>query len=193
FVDLAAERDSRPGDRVEVWLKRERTKLQALRDSGDLDEPSFAAELDRLHLQAGAEARRVGESADPEPVSVLAAVRGCRQLVVLGDPGSGKTTLLRYLAFRHTTALVNGSEVVDEELGRPRFPIYVRLGDFARSSDRTGGIRPFLAGYFRGRECPSHGLADLLERKLASGECLVLLDGLVEVASAVGRPAVGAP
>src|SRR5262249_31055965 len=122
FVDLAAERDSRPGDRVEVWLKRERTKLQALRDSGDLDEPSFAAELDRLHLQAGAEARRVGESADPEPVSVLAAVRGCRQLVVLGDPGSGKTTLLRYLAFRHTTALVNGSEVVDEELGRPRFP-----------------------------------------------------------------------
>ena len=27
FVDLAAERDSRPGDRVEVWLKRERKKL----------------------------------------------------------------------------------------------------------------------------------------------------------------------
>src|SRR5262249_5549487 len=163
------ERDRRPGDRVEVWLKRERKALQALRDSGDLDGPSFEAELDRLLLQAGAEARRVGESSDPTPVSVLAAVRGSRQLLVLGDPGSGKTTLLRYLGFRHAAALVDGSDVVDEELDRPRFPIYIRLGEFARSADRAGGIGAFLPGYVKSQECAARGLADLLERKLAGG------------------------
>jgi hypothetical protein len=158
FVDLAAERDHRPGDRVEVWLKRERTRLQVLRDSGELDGLSFEAELDRLLVQAGAEAGRVGESSEPTPVSVLTAVRDCRQLLVLGDPGSGKTTLLRYLAFRHATARVNGSGAVDGELGRPRFPIYVRLGDFARSPDRAGGIGAFLAGYVKGQECAPFGV-----------------------------------
>jgi predicted NACHT family NTPase len=120
-------------------------------------------------------------------VSVRTAVRGCGQLLVLGDPGSGKTTLLRYLAFRHATAQVKGSGAADGELGRPRFPIYARLGDFARSADRAGGIGAFLTGYVKGQECSAPGLADLLERKLAGGECLVLLDGLDEVASAVDR------
>lgn len=85
--------------------------------------------------------------------AVLDAVRNSGQMLVLGEPGSGKTTLLRYLALQHATALITGSEPVAPELGVPRFPVYVRIGDFARPSGQAASAR-FCPTTSRARNAP---------------------------------------
>ncbi len=187
FVGLSAQRDARPGDRAEAWFKREQAKLQARLESRELDQLGYEAAVDRLELQFGYEAGRLGGRTDPQPLPVLDAVRTIRHLLVLGEPGSGKTTLLKYLALRHSQAL---RDPATADLPNPLFPIYLRIGDFARSPVRGQGIGAFLADYLQSQECRGSGLRDLLERKLAAGECLVLLDGLDEIASAEDRRTV---
>src|SRR5215475_14518359 len=187
FVKLAAAREDRPGDRADARFRTEQKELHLLRDSGKLDQRSFDEAIDRLRVQLGSAAAWRGDRPDARPVALLDAVRNSCQLLVLGEPGSGKTTLLRYLALCHANALITGSEPTDAELGRPRFPVYIRIGDYARSARRADGISAFLLGYFKGQECPTRALADLLDRKLASGDCLVLLDGLDEVTTADDR------
>lgn len=186
FVGLSAKRDVRPGDRTQAWFSRELAKLQSLLESGSLNQIEYEASVDRLRLQLGYESAVTGGPADGEPVAVLEAVRTTRHLLVLGEPGSGKTTLLRYLALLHAQALV----AVKADGRSPLFPIYLRIGDFARSPRRSDGIGAFLPSYLRSLECRTPGLADLLERRLVAGDCLVLLDGLDEITSADERRAV---
>ncbi|HEY0699021.1 MAG TPA: NACHT domain-containing protein [Micromonospora sp.] len=144
-----------------------------------------------MHLQFGPDAAQLAPQlaapAEAERMAVLDAVRTTRHLLVFGDPGGGKTTLLRYLALRHAQARATGDTVDSADA---LFPIYLRIGDFARSPLRHNGISAFLPSYLRGHECSTPGLADLLERRLRTGDCLVLLDGLDEITSADDRHAV---
>ena len=114
------------------------------------------------------------------------------RLAILGEPGSGKTTLLRYLAFKHAQALWNGQLEVGAGLGPTRFPIRVRIGDYAESAMPNGiSLSDFLVDYCITRECPKTGLADLMATELDTGNCLILLDGLDEIVGAdVRRRAV---
>ncbi|HZN18712.1 MAG TPA: NACHT domain-containing protein [Micromonosporaceae bacterium] len=186
FVGLTAKRDVRPGDRRQAWFGHELAKLQSLLESGRLNQTEYEASIDRLRLQLGYEPAAAGGPGDEKPLPVLEAVRTIRHLLVLGEPGSGKTTLLRYLALLHAQALV----AVNAARRSPLFPIYLRIGDFARSGYRNDGIGAFLPSYLRGLECRTPGLADLLECRLLAGDCLVLLDGLDEITSADDRRAV---
>ena len=176
---------------TERWGTREQQQHAVLAErlrAGELAHEDYEAELDRL--QASHATRAGGE---PEPVAVLEALRDVGQGLVLGEPGSGKTTLLRYLALQHAGALVDGRTVVTGELGRARLPLYVRAGDFARHRDRDRGLGAFIATYLLERlECPVDPgrLGGLITTRLQAGRCLVLIDGLDEVASAGERARV---
>ncbi|MEV6692949.1 NACHT domain-containing protein [Micromonospora sp. NPDC051196] len=185
FVGLQAQVDRRPGDRAREWFERERDKLTALMETGQLDQTGFEAALDRLQLTYGRKYLADGERNAAPVLPVLDTVGGNAQLLVLGDPGSGKTTLLRYLALTHAKALL-----ADPADAPKRFPIYLRVGEYAQHGHPRLGIGEFLAEHLRRNECRTPGLADLLQRQLDAGRCLVLLDGLDEIASADLRRSV---
>ncbi len=105
------------------------------------------------------------------------------RLIILGDPGSGKTTLLRYLALQHAQALQNNVQEASSELGKTRFPILLRIADYAELG-KGKSVTKFLADYHNeNHECSHPHLAELFAEELASGNCLILLDGLDEITS----------
>ena len=116
------------------------------------------------------------------------AVNRHERLVILGDPGSGKSTLLRYLALKHAQALYAGRSEAGSDLGPVRFPVLIRIADYAEHGlPRGQSLSSYLADYHALHECPKFGLADLLASELAAGNCLVLLDGLDEIVNADDR------
>src|SRR5205085_11399538 len=66
-----------------------------------------------------------------EVLELAEAVLHYDRLVILGDPGSGKTTLLRYLGLKHAQALQDARTIVDSDLGKAKFPILIRIADYA--------------------------------------------------------------
>jgi len=82
----------------------------------------------------------------------------------------------------------NGSTEARANLGRTRFPILIRIADYAEHGlPRGKSLSDFLADYCCMYECPQAGLADLLATELRAGNCLILLDGLDEIVSADER------
>lgn len=128
----------------------------------------------------------------PEVLDLAEVARHYERLVILGDPGSGKTTLLRYLALKHAQALYEGRADANHGLGEARFPILVRIAEYAENSTwKNQAFSDFLVENHVLHECPRHGLADLLQTELEKGRCLVLLDGLDEIVDGDDRRGVG--
>jgi NACHT domain len=105
-------------------------------------------------------------------------------LTLIGQPGSGKTALLAYAARRAARPSVRG------RLGRRRVPILLALREHAGSIVADPAIS--LADVVRDAVGGGAGKAPggWWERQLRHGRCLVLLDGLDEVAGADDRTAV---
>lgn len=93
-------------------------------------------------------------------------------LAVVGPPGSGKTTLLRHTVRRLCRA----------RGGYSRLPIPLVLGAHADAIAKDPDVS--LMALFRGtlRAAPLHEPEGWFEQQLAEGRCVVLLDGLDEVA-----------
>ncbi len=120
----------------------------------------------------------------------MAASRHAR-LLILGDPGSGKTTLLRFLALKHAQALYHGYSEAGPGLGSARFPILIRIAEYAdEHAWKKQSLSDFIAKSCVLHECPSDGLADLLHLELEQGHGLILLDGLDEIVHADERRGV---
>ncbi|CNE32512.1 putative NTPase (NACHT family) [Mycobacterium tuberculosis] len=108
---------------------------------------------------------------------------GGRVLAVLGAAGSGKTTLARH------TALEMAERRWHSAWRRRRLPVLLYLRDHAEqiTSEHPDGLAriavtaPWLNGVIS---------AEWLEKRLARGRCVVLLDGLDEVADAQDRSRV---
>jgi formylglycine-generating enzyme required for sulfatase activity len=159
------------------------------------DEQQWLAQMQ--HLAPG-EAQRTlimrdhsHEGVQQVNVKVQEALRAHKRLVVLGDPGSGKTTLLKYMAMTFARDPKCETGLVEERLQvkEVRLPILLPLRDFAKhlqenykdpSTDGPLLLLNYLNVYFRNQDIqlPERFFADRLQQ----GECLVLLDGVDEVA-----------
>ncbi|HOU40201.1 MAG TPA: SUMF1/EgtB/PvdO family nonheme iron enzyme, partial [Promineifilum sp.] len=157
--------------------------------------PLQVQDPDRPAEQARAQNRRAPKLAadDLEPAEARTPTLTIDQVLarhaiflLRGKPGSGKTTLLRHLA--HTFAAGQAAERL-AWTGEPLLPILVPLRNFGRflddhrkeyASPAPLALRNFIEDYFKGHEL---GLPpDFFHRRLDQGHCLVLLDGLDEVA-----------
>lgn len=110
-------------------------------------------------------------------------------LVVLGAPGSGKTTLLKYLAL----ALAQSKKYPQRRTGHHTFPILLFLRDHARAiiDDLDFSLPKAVQDHIQHawqQTIPASWVNHYLER----GHCLVLLDGLDEVADNSTRKAITA-
>ncbi len=179
YIMLRAQRDDELSssersllDRELLGMERHALRSEEIDDQRDLLTHRF--QRGKLSLPD----RSVGEIRD---LSTIVAQH--ERLIILGDPGSGKTTLLRYLALQHAQALQNNAQEASSELGKTRFPILLRIADYAELG-KGKSVTKFLADYHNeNHECSHPHLAELFAEELASGNCLILLDGLDEITS----------
>ncbi len=112
-----------------------------------------------------------------EILSVMDALKEHDKLMVLGAPGSGKTTFMKYLALTFAQNLSSERLELDEE----RLPILITLQDIAEELSKKT-IAEVLSEHIKTQlqlEMPDGYFYPYLE----AGRCIVLFDGLDEVAN----------
>ena len=186
YISLRAQHDETfsTADRLLVEKELADLKLQAV------SAPSAAEELeDRYEQLQDRFERHVMTDMSGDVLELAEIINRHDRVVILGDPGSGKTTLLRYLALKHAEALWKGYTEAGIELGTPRFPILIRIAEYAEGGIwKKQSLSEFLLDNPGLHDCPRHGLADLLQTELEEkGHWLLLLDGLDEIVSADER------
>jgi hypothetical protein len=189
YVSLRAQREEIPGTVDRRLAEKEMAELEAKFATAGL--PPEEIEDQREQLLAGYADRLTSGNVKDRVLELAEVVTRYEKVVILGDPGSGKTTLLRYLALKHAQALQDGLTEASGDLGTARFPIAVRIADYAEYGLPGGkALSDFVVDDCLMHECPKEGLADLLATKLRQGNCLILLDGLDEIVSADDRRSV---
>jgi formylglycine-generating enzyme required for sulfatase activity/metallophosphoesterase superfamily enzyme len=102
-----------------------------------------------------------------------------KDLVILGDPGAGKTTLLKYIL----VMLVEGRGLEKLSLPIDMIPFFAPLRDLKNPDNE-----PLLSFLIRTGNLDLYGIkAELLEEALEKQRCIILLDGLDEVADEEAR------
>lgn len=103
-----------------------------------------------------------------------------QNLVVLGPPGSGKTTLVKHL----TLMLVAGRDVPDAIKRIKKTPILLFIRNHAEAIKNNRNYSLATAVRLRLGDGEAALAADWLVERLQKGHCLVMLDGLDEIADA---------
>lgn len=107
-----------------------------------------------------------------DPRSGTDVVKEEEKLIVLGKPGAGKTTFLKYLTIQAAT----NSLYKDDDY---KIPVFIGLKEW---SDQKITLMDFIVKKFD--VCNFPDAKPFIERVLANGKCLLLLDGFDEVSSA---------
>lgn len=112
-------------------------------------------------------------SKGPEHTSVdIKTLLQSGRIVVRGDPGAGKSTLMRYVtwALARTRTELIGQDLVG------RVPILIRSIEFGEALDqgRVDSLDEYLAEHNR-------RFAPIIKQAIASGNALIMIDGLDEV------------
>lgn len=181
------------------YLRRVRASVEQMETIGLVTQAEYVLRTRQVYVDVALLPRPVTETVPDGGVGGVAATpTGARKplasfltpgnvLAVLGAAGSGKTTLVRYTAL----------EMAEQRLWpwqagfwRPRrIPVLLYLRDHAQAIlaepsqnlAAIGGAAPWLEGAVTGQ---------WLQRRLERGQCVVLLDGLDEVADARDRAVV---
>jgi HEAT repeat protein len=187
-------------DLERVFVKLSATEREQPRGMGSADSVMPPDTLEKALLVAIAEARteaRIGREAltAERQVSLNQALAAHSELAVIGAPGSGKTTLLRYIALSFARRQAKARFGLDED----RLPVFVTLRDFNKYMEALDRNVPGVAGllsellepylaWFHSEYFPSLGLPDgFFAELLAGNRCILLADGLDEVADSFKR------
>ncbi len=123
----------------------------------------------------------------PPSMTVEQLMNNGRRVVITGETGAGKSTLLAQMAYRAATAVPDGEDAAWVEF----MPALVHLAELNLVlSEGEPSVTPLVKALSR-RSSPvtAPGIGDLLQRKLAAGQVLLLLDGWDEAAAEL-RPFV---
>jgi hypothetical protein len=104
-----------------------------------------------------------------------------RNLVIIGPPGSGKTTLLKHIALTSAAGKKHRREA--SALGQHKLPILLALPNHAETIVTDTGFSLVQAVQASLARRQMQDLSDWFERQLARGRCLIMMDGLNEVAN----------
>lgn len=107
-----------------------------------------------------------------------------KKFIVIGAPGSGKTTLLNYLALKFARRSANALFGIEDDI----LPIFINLRDTIREGFLE--VRKFVDNYNNYPKLPFFSPKGFFEKRLSRGECIILLDGLDEVATLEERAIV---
>jgi HEAT repeat protein/energy-coupling factor transporter ATP-binding protein EcfA2 len=136
--------------------------------------------------------RQREKKVEAKPMTTAEALQKHRYLIITGSPGSGKTTLLRWLAV--TFADQRQSENLGKAFTEETVPILLELRRFSERFHRLAKNHPATfdlaeeISAFVGDEPRFHGVSsDWMRQTLAQQPCLLLLDGLDEIADQMTR------
>ena len=161
---------------IQVTLEKQREISSAGRYLGYLESE---AELQRAYAL-----KRENEENKREQVDWQEAKKQHQRIMVLADPGMGKTTLLRMeagtMAHQERQGLEEGSKTLETVI----LPVWIRLSNLAEVVQQaTDAVLEAILKLVRA-DCDDRVFANLqplLEEKLRTGKCLLLLDALDEV------------
>ncbi len=125
-----------------------------------------------------------------QPITLAEALNESSRIVLLGAAGAGKSTLLQYLALACARVMHDGvaAESKDAPLQEPRLPLHVTLRAFARERSERGpdyALADYLHDQYRARGQDFR--PPFFRQFIEGGECILLLDGLDEVATKAQR------
>ena len=125
-----------------------------------------------------------------EPITLGKAL--AQHALIVGEPGAGKSTLLRWLAVTFAAGRQWEADRLGPQADADRLPLLVELGRLPKAylqanSRETPNWKAFLPQYLT-KQPPFDDIpAAFLEQALAQGRCLLLCDGLDEIADLSAR------
>lgn len=125
-----------------------------------------------------------------EPIALGDALT--QHALIVGEPGAGKSTLLRWLAVTFAAGRQREADRLGPQADADRLPLLVELGRLPEAylqanSRETPNWKVFLPEYLTKQPTFDNIPAALLEQALAAGRCLLLCDGLDEIADLSAR------
>lgn len=128
-----------------------------------------------------------------QPITLAEALS--QDALIIGEPGAGKSTLLRWLAVTYAQGLQRETDRLGVMADRDRVPVYIALGQlpphYQEADERQApDWRSFLPAYVARQPGMATGAEVLIRQALTEGRCLLLFDGLDEIADRQARARV---